>query len=222
MQEAGGGMTGVMRKLAALSAPAAAVLLTAAAPATAPTAPPAPAPEVIRAVTALRAIASMRADFTQTSANGQRLSGVLTLKRPGRIRFQYGAGTPMLIVSDGRALTMFDRAVNQYQRWPIANSPLGALLDPGRDVARYGSLQPMLDPAAIGVAVRDPAHPEFGTLTLVFSRKSSAPGGLQLDGWVTLDSQNQRTVIRLANQQYGIAASDDLFRIRDPHAGPHH
>jgi len=34
--------------------------------------------------------------------------------------------------------------------------------------------------------------------------------------WVSLDSQNQRTTIRLANQRYGMAIPDSTFRFRDP------
>ena len=45
---------------------------------------------------------SMTADFTQTDRNGQRAAGTLTLKRPGRIRFEYQKGVPLLIVGDGR------------------------------------------------------------------------------------------------------------------------
>jgi outer membrane lipoprotein-sorting protein len=60
------------------------------------------------AVGALRAITTLKADFTQTDRNGQRVSGTLTLKRPGRIRFQYAPGVPILIVSDGSALTFID------------------------------------------------------------------------------------------------------------------
>jgi outer membrane lipoprotein-sorting protein len=56
-------------------------------------------------VAALRAISTMRADFVQTDRNGQRLTGTLTLQRPGKIRFQYQPGVPLLIVSDGAALT---------------------------------------------------------------------------------------------------------------------
>src|SRR3546814_654522 len=37
----------------------------------------------------LKSTSSMTADFVQTDRNGQRLSGKLTLKRPGKIRFQY-------------------------------------------------------------------------------------------------------------------------------------
>jgi outer membrane lipoprotein-sorting protein len=169
-----------------------------------------------QAVAALRAISTMRADFTQTDRNGQRVSGVLTLKRPGRIRFQYQQGVPLLIVSDGKALTMIDYEVRQVQRWPIRNSPLGALLDPGRDVSRYGTLQPTVDPNVVSIEVRDRSHPEYGVITLIFVRKASAPGGLELTSWVALDSQNKRTTIRLSNQQYGVAVSDNAFRWKDP------
>lgn len=169
-----------------------------------------------QAVAALRAISTMRADFTQTDRNGQTVSGVLTLKRPGRIRFQYQKGVPMLIVSDGKALTMIDYEVNQVQRWPISNSPLGALLDPNRDVSRYGTLQPTANPDVVSIEVRDRSHPEYGVITLIFIRKASAPGGLELVSWVALDSQNKRTTIRLSNQQYGMAVPDNTFRWKDP------
>ncbi len=178
--------------------------------------PDAATPRLAEAVTALRAISTMRADFTQTDRNGQRLGGVLTLKRPGRIRFQYSPGVPLLIVSDGAALTLIDYEVRQVQRWPIKNSPLGALLDPNRDVMRFGRLQPTGDANVTSVEVRDGKHPEYGVITLVFIRKASAPGGMELASWVSLDSQNARTTVRLTNHQYGLAVPDSTFRYNDP------
>ena len=169
-----------------------------------------------RAVAALRAISTMRADFTQTDRNGQRLAGVMTLKRPGRIRFQYEKGVPLLIVSDGRALTMIDYEVNQVQRWPISNSPLGALLDPRRDVATFGRLQPTASADVVSVEVRDAKHPEYGVITLIFVRNPDAPGGLELTSWVALDAQSKRTTVRLSNQRYGLAVADATFRWKDP------
>lgn len=170
------------------------------------------------AVGALRAITTMQADFLQTDRNGQRIAGRLTLKRPGKIRFQYQPGVPLLIVGDGKALTMIDYEVRQVQRWPIGNSPLGALLDPNRDVKKFGTLQPTNDPAIVSIEVRDRSHPEYGVITLIFQRKASAPGGLELVSWVALDSQNRRTTIRLANQRYGMAVEDKSFRYVDPRA----
>ncbi|WP_235982160.1 LolA family protein [Novosphingobium aerophilum] len=168
------------------------------------------------AVGALRAVTTMQADFQQTDRNGQRVAGKLTIKRPGKIRFQYQPGVPLLIVGDGKALTLVDYEVKQVQRWPIRNSPLGALLDPTRDVKRYGTLQPTSDPSVVSLEVRDRGHPEYGVITLIFQRRASAPGGLELVGWVSLDSQNRRTTIRLANQRYGMDIADDAFRYTDP------
>jgi outer membrane lipoprotein-sorting protein len=176
----------------------------------------APQPQLAQAVAALRGISTMRANFVQTDRNGQRLSGVMTLKRPGRIRFQYQQGVPLLIVSDGSALTLIDYDVRQVQRWPIKNSPLGALLDPNRDVARFGTLMPTGSPDVVSIEVRDRSHPEYGVITLIFTRNASAPGGLELSSWVALDSQNKRTTIRLSNHQYGMPVSDNSFRWNDP------
>ena len=168
------------------------------------------------AVAALRGISTLKADFAQTDRTGQRVTGELTLKRPGRIRFEYEDSVNMLIVGDGKSLTMVDYDVQQVQRWPIKNSPLGALLDPSRDVGKYGKLIPTGNPNVISVEVRDTKHPEYGIITLVFVRKPSAPGGLELVSWVSLDSQNKRTTIRLANHRYGVSVPDTTFRWKDP------
>jgi outer membrane lipoprotein-sorting protein len=174
------------------------------------------AADLASAVTALRAITTMRADFIQADTQGQRVGGVLTLKRPGKIRFQYEKGVPMLIVSDGSALTFVDYEVRQVQRWPIKNSPLGALLDPNRDVGKYGRVMPTGSDRIVSIEVRDRARPEYGVITLVFTRKASAPGGLELSSWAALDSQKRRTIVSLSNQQYGIDVPDNAFRYNDP------
>lgn len=169
-----------------------------------------------RAVAALRGISTMKADFTQTDRNGQTVSGVMTLKRPGRIRFEYAKGVPMLVVSNGKSMYLVDYEVNQVQRWPIQNSPLGALLDPSRDVKKYGRLVNTDHPDVVSVQVRDTTHPEYGVITLIFTRKTGAPGGLELTHWVALDSQNHRTTVRLRNHRYGMAVADSAFTYRDP------
>lgn len=169
-----------------------------------------------RAVTALRSITTMRADFTQTDRNGQRVKGVLTMKQPGKLRFQYEKSVNMLIVANGSSLTLVDYEVAQVQRWPIKNSPLGALLDPKRDIASFGKLLPTANTNVISVEVKDPNKPEFGVITLIFVKKASAPSGFELVSWVTLDAQNKRTTVRLSNHRYGLAVSNSAFKFRDP------
>jgi len=183
----------------------------------APTTPVAAAQsELNNAVAAIRGISTLKADFVQTDRQGRAVTGIMTLKRPGKIRFEYQKDVNMLIVSNGKSLTMVDYDVNQVQRWPIKDSPLGALLDPNRDIAKYGKLIPTGNPNVISVEVRDPKRPEYGVITMIFVRNASAPGGWQLTNWVALDSQNNRTTVKLRNHKYGLAVSEKSFTYDDP------
>jgi outer membrane lipoprotein-sorting protein len=201
--------------LGAASAGALAVLapaaLVAPAPATAQS-----ASQVDRAAQALRAITTMKADFTQTDRSGQTVSGTLTLKSPGRIRFEYSSDVNMLVVSNGSTLTLVDYDVQQVERYPVRNSPLGALLDPNREMSRFGSVVPTNSPGVVSIAVADPNRPEIPGFTFIFVEKASAPGGLELASWVALDAQNSRTTVRLRNHRYGMDVANSTFNFRDP------
>jgi outer membrane lipoprotein-sorting protein len=188
-------------------------LLTASLLATAAHAAPTPLAQVSEH---LRAVDTMTADFSQIDRNGKAIGGQLTLKRPGKIRFQYQPGVPLLVVGDGKALTMIDYQVNQVSRWPIGNSPLSVLLDPSRDLTGVARVVPGGDSRSLLVQARDPKHPEFGTITISFTRTPGAPGGLVLQGWTVLDAQNNRSTVRLVNQRFNVPISDKAFRWRDP------
>lgn len=162
----------------------------------------------------LRAVDTMTANFSQSDRRGV-LNGTITLKRPGKIRFQYQKGVPLLIVGDGKALNVIDYQVRQVQRWPIGNSPLGILLDPNKDITRIAKV--IQDtPQALVVQARDPKRREYGTITINFTKSGSAPGGLLLQGWTMLDAQNNRTTVRLSNQRFNVAIADNAFRWTDP------
>lgn len=192
---------------------AAPLALSASVPATAQQSPA----DDINAISAhLRAMTTMTANFTQTDRSGRLLPGKLTLKQPGRIRFQYGKEANLLIVGNGKSLTMIDYEVNQVQRWPIKNSPLGALLNPERDLSKYGKIIPTRNPDVLSVEVRDPKRPEYGIITMVFTKVAGAPAGLRLDGWVSLDSKNNRTSIRLSDQKFGVPVAKSAFNWTDP------
>jgi outer membrane lipoprotein-sorting protein len=165
--------------------------------------------------THLKAVDTMTAAFSQTDRRGRTLNGTLTMKRPGKVRFQYQKGVPLLIVGDGKALTMIDYEVKQVQRWPIGNSPLSVLLNPNQDLSRVAKVV-RNDAQTLMVQARDPKKPEFGTITIGFARVASAPSGLMLQGWTMLDSQNNRTTVKLSNQRFNVAVADSAFRWTDP------
>ena len=163
----------------------------------------------------LKAVDTMTANFTQSGRNGQTLDGKLTLKRPGKIRFQYGPGVPMLIVADGKSLTMVDYQVKQVSRWPIGNSPLSVLLDPNKNLAKVAKLLPS-DDRVVLLQARDPSRPEFGTITLAFAKVASAPAGLMLTGWTTVDAQKNRSTVKLSGQRFNVPVAETAFRYVDP------
>ena len=168
----------------------------------------------------LKAVDTMTANFSQTGRGGQTLNGVLTMKRPGKVRFQYAKGVPLLIVGDGKALTMIDYQVKQVSRWPIGNSPLSVLLNPNQDLARVAKVT-RNDAQVLLVSARDPKRPEFGTITISFAKVPSAPAGLMLQGWTMVDAQNARSTVSLSNQRFNVAVADTAFRYVDPRrAGP--
>lgn len=177
---------------------------------------PAPSPDLAKVQAHLAAIRTMTATFAQTDRNGRMLTGTLALKRPGKIRFQYEKGVPILIVADGNSLWFLDYSVKQKQRWPIGGSPLGVLLDPSKDISRYAHMMPTADPSILSVEANDPKHPEYGRITLIFEKSASGPAGLLLRGWVALDAQNNRTTIRLSGQKFNVPISDGTFRFNDP------
>ncbi|MFM9853455.1 MAG: LolA family protein [Sphingomonadaceae bacterium] len=180
------------------------------------TAAPAQSDDLAAVSAHLKSVVTMTAAFSQTDRAGKVLSGTILLKRPGKIRFQYQKNVPLLIVGDGKALTFIDYSVKQVQRWPIGNSPLGVLLDPSKDLTRFARLVPGTDSRQVIVEARDKKHPEYGITTLAFVKNASAPGGLMLEGWVTLDSQGNRTIIRLSGQKFNTPVNDQAFKWSDP------
>jgi outer membrane lipoprotein-sorting protein len=176
----------------------------------------APTGDLAAAAQHLRATQTLTAQFSQTDRKGQVLNGTLTLKQPGKARFQYDPSVQMLIVADGKALRFIDYSVKQVSSWPIKNSPLAAILDPTRDISRYAKLMPSGDDRIVSVQASDRTRPEYGKINLVFVRKAGAPAGLELSGWVALDAQGNRTTVRLSNQRYNGPVSDEAFRWDDP------
>jgi outer membrane lipoprotein-sorting protein len=163
----------------------------------------------------LNAVQSMTATFTQTDARNRVARGTVQLKRPGRIRFEYQGGD-LLLVGNGRQLTMVDYAVGQKSSWDLNKTPLGLLLSPNPDIARIARVLPQPDARILLVRARDGRRPEFGTLILAFVRNPSAPGGLLLEGWTAIDAQNKRTTVKLNGQRYNVAVPETAFRYAEP------
>jgi len=161
----------------------------------------------------ISSVQTMTASFVQTDARGRSAAGTLKLRRPGKVRFEYGSGD-LLLVADGKTLTMIDYQVGQKSSWPLNRTPLGVLLSSSPDLKGRAQIMPSTDSKIVSVRARDPS--QYGSLTLVFLRSGSAPGGLQLYGWTAIDAKNQRTTVKLSNVRYNVAVPDSAFTYAPP------
>ena len=156
---------------------------------------------------------TMTADFVQIDAKGRSASGKMELERPGRVRFEYGSGD-LLLVANGKTLTLIDYQVGQKSSWPLSRTPLGVLLSNSPDLKGRAQIVPSSNPTIMSVRASDPS--QYGSLTLVFLRSSSAPGGLQLYGWTAIDGQNHRTTVKLSDVRYNVSVPQSAFTYAEP------
>jgi outer membrane lipoprotein-sorting protein len=155
---------------------------------------------------------SMSAKFVQTDSKGRSAAGTMQMKRPGKVRFQYGSGD-LLLVADGKRLNLIDYQVGQKSSWPLSKTPLGFLLSGNPDLKGHAKVVDSKNPRVVAVRASSGA---YGTLILAFLRSSAAPGGLQLYGWTAIDGQNRKTTVKLTDVHYNVAVSDSAFTYAEP------
>lgn len=170
-------------------------------------------PDMARLKAHISSVQTMTASFVQTDSKGRSAAGSMQLKRPGKVRFAYGSGD-LLLVANGKTLTLIDYQVGQKSSWPLSRTPLGVLLSGSPDLKGRAQVVPSGNPNVVSVRARDPS--QYGSITLVFLRSASAPGGLQLYGWTAIDGQNRRTTVKLSNVRYNVAVQESAFTYTEP------
>lgn len=155
---------------------------------------------------------SATARFTQESADGSTATGMFYLQKPGKMRFEYDAPSPALIVADGQALAIFDRKSNRGpQRYPQSSTPLSLLTRQNVSVTSSKFVRLIEEKGGqIHVTMFDPAKPDNGTMRMIFDRNP-----VELAEWVIIDSSGLESVVKLGPLTKNISLDSRLFSI--PH-----
>lgn len=91
--------------------------------------PPLTTPEIVQRVNAyFNGFTYLNANFTQLNADGRTFKGDLYVSRPGKLRFQYDAPSPLEIVSDGSTVVLRNRKLATQDVYGIGQTPLKFLL----------------------------------------------------------------------------------------------
>lgn len=163
-----------------------------------------------RAAQSIEGIKTLRAQFAQFSPSGTETTGTVSLSRPGRLRFDYDAPNPQLIVASGGFVYVHDAELETTDSYPVAKTPLKFLLDRklDRDAADLGAVYRSEDGVAVVLQPRD--ENLQGELALVFSAPDMA-----LVEWAVFAPSGRATRVTLSEVEMDVKLSGRLFRRPD-------
>jgi len=160
----------------------------------------------------LNSIDTMRARFLQISPNGAPIQGLLSMDRPGRLRFEYDDPSPITVIADGTTVAIEDSALETIDRAPIRATPLYWLLADEIDLAADAEVIDMVrEFGFIYVTLRDPNDEMQGSVQFVFEEPSYI-----LREWFVTDALDEMTRVIIQDQEVGVNLSPRLFVIPEP------
>ena len=156
-------------------------------------------------------ITTLQARFLQVASTGAMTQGTLSLKRPGRMRFEYDAPSPILLVSNGTWLVFQDNELEQTTHVPLGSTPLSVLVEDPVDLETdIEVLDVRRNPGVIRLLMRMRDDPEAGLVQMVFSHSP-----LALRQWVITDAQGVEVKVALLETRRGMVLKNDLFKPQD-------
>lgn len=159
----------------------------------------------------LNAIQRLQGRFVQTSPGGSRAAGMFYLQRPGRLRFQYDPPATLLIVADGRVVSMRDTELRTTERTPLRSTPLNIILGQTINLERDARVMRVSRAGPwLLVTARDRAGQTDGQITLQFFGPNA-----ELRSWDVIDATGARTRITLSNITQPASLDRSLFQLED-------
>jgi outer membrane lipoprotein-sorting protein len=161
----------------------------------------------------LQGLDQAKGRFEQTSPRGSVSTGDLYVQRPGKARFAYDPQYGLLVVADGKTISVYDSRLKTFDHAPLSATPLAMLLSHevrlDRDVQilrvdRYADY--------FALTLRDASGHAEGRIILYFNTNP-----ISLRGWTVIDAQGRQTQIRLLDL-HAEALDPSLFVLHDPRA----
>ena len=175
--------------------------------------PPIDRDQVISGINSyLNSIETMRARFVQVSPDGLFVEGLMSMSRPGRLRFDYDDPSPIRVISDGTTVAIEDTALETVDRAPLRSTPLWWLLKRDIDIAADTDIIDISrEFGFLYVTARDPSGDVEGQIQFVFAEPS-----YELREWYVTDALGDVTRVSLVDMESGVRLSPRLFVIPEP------
>jgi len=162
------------------------------------------------ALKSVEALTTLSAKFRQTAPSGAVATGDVALRRPGQVRFDYDAPSPITIVGTGGIVYVENTDLETTDSYPLGKTPLKFLLSRRIDLgdAKLAGVERYED--AVAVTWESSGEETEGALTLYLS----APD-LAVRQWAVSDAQGGVTLVELIDARLGEKLDNRLFRAPD-------
>ncbi len=158
----------------------------------------------------LSSVQTLVGNFVQVGPDGGRTEGTFYIQKPGKVRFEYNAPSPIDIVADGSSVIVRDRKLATQDLYPLSQTPLRYLLADRIDLLRDTDVVSITaDDTFITVVVEEKTV-VIGTsrLTMMFDAKS-----VQLKQWTVTDPQGYDTTVAVYNLDTAKKPDPNMFVI---------
>lgn len=158
----------------------------------------------------MNSFSTLQGDFTQVSPQGNVSKGKMYISKPGKMRFDYAAPNPFLIVSDGKWVTLKNRAKEKGDQYPLSATPLRFVVSPGVNLLRETNVLGFEKADGIAsVMLEDKKGAVSGKIILVFDENEN-----RLQQWVIIDGKGRRTTVTLSRLEMGVDMDPKLFVVK--------
>jgi outer membrane lipoprotein-sorting protein len=158
----------------------------------------------------LSSLQSLAGNFVQVAADGSKTKGDFYIQKPGKMRFEYDAPSPIAIIADGSSLAVRDNKLATQDIYPLSQTPLRFLLSDRIDLLKDTNVVSVTaDDVFISVTIEE-KQALIGTSRLMLM--VGAKDG-QLKQWTVTDPQGYDTTVAVYNLDASRKADPSLFKI---------
>jgi outer membrane lipoprotein-sorting protein len=149
-------------------------------------------------------------NFVQVGPDGSRVRGEFYMQKPGKIRFEYDAPSPIEIIADGQSVVVRDRRLATQDLYPLSQTPLRYLLSERIDLLRETNVVDVRSDDMFVTITIEERQPLVGTSRLVMMLGVK---DYQLKQWTITDPQGYDTTVAVSNLNNSKRPDPGLFRI---------
>ncbi len=153
-------------------------------------------------------VPTMKGEFLQFGPKGDQSGGTFSIKRPGKVRFDYEDPSPVEVVSNGLAVIVINNKLKTFDSYPLKNTPLKLLLDDKLDISADAILDIKQEKDLTTVVLGDKQIFGNSIITLMFE-----PETFELRQWTIKDAQGKETSVMVFNVEDNVEISNKTFEV---------